>query len=101
MIAADRVTRRQRATHAIELCERTLLALGAACLVAYAAACTHASYHQSRDALAFEQALVQVIHSEAHDQSEWSEARVRHYSEAKNVEVSALAASTCPMPACP
>jgi len=86
----SRASRRKRARGVVVFCERALLALGAACLVVYAAACTHASYHQSRDTRAFEEALVQVIHAETHDQSEWSEARVRHYGEAQALEVAAL-----------
>jgi sortase A len=82
--------RRERAKRVVALCERALLTLGVLCLGIYAAACTHAAYYQSEDARAFEEALVVVIHTETHDQSEWSEARVRHYQEAKDTEVTAL-----------
>lgn len=91
---ADRSTARacgrERAKRIVTACERGLFAVGIACLVVYAGACTHSAYYQAEDTRAFEEALARVIHSEAHDQSEWSEARVRHYQEATAVEVSAL-----------
>jgi sortase A len=88
--------RREHAKRVLVVCERALLAGGVACLGIYAAACTHAVYHQSGDRRAFEEALVdqaalvEVIHTEAHDQSEWSEARIRHYEETKDAKVEAL-----------
>jgi sortase A len=67
-----------------------LFGVGAVCLALYAAACTHASYHQTAQAAAFERQLLEVIHRESHDQSEWSESRVRHYAQTQEQEVSAL-----------
>ena len=70
--------------------ESALFAVGAGCLAFYAVACTSSSWFQAREHEAFEQALAAHIQSEAHDHSDWSEARVRRYEEAAGVAVQAL-----------
>ncbi len=69
--------------------ERALFAVGAACLVFYAAACTHGSFFQLREKAAFERALA-TIHAEDHDRSDWSESRRRHYERSTAAPVKAL-----------
>jgi LPXTG-site transpeptidase (sortase) family protein len=71
-------------------CERAFFAVATGCLLAYAAACAHGSFFQSRDQAAFEQALRASIEHESHDHGDWSEARVRGYQQAIVAPVLAL-----------
>jgi LPXTG-site transpeptidase (sortase) family protein len=73
---------RERRKLAARVCERGFFAVGAGCLLAYAAACAHGSFFQSRDRVAFEKALLASIEQEDHDDSDWSSARVRSYEQA-------------------
>lgn len=64
---------------AVRSCERALFAIGVACLAVYGAACSHSAWWQLGERSAFEQALVQRIHAEQHDDSAWSAARKEHF----------------------
>lgn len=81
---------RERRRRVACVCERVFFAVGTGCLLAYAAACAHGSFFQTRDRAAFEQALLASIEHEDHDHSDWSEARVRRYEQAIAAPVRAL-----------
>jgi LPXTG-site transpeptidase (sortase) family protein len=81
---------RERSRRIARFCERAFFAVGVGCLVAYAAACAHGSFFQSRDRAAFEQALLESIQHEEHDHSDWSAARVQSYQQASAMPVRAL-----------
>ncbi len=67
------------------VCERGLFALGAVCLLVFAAACGHSSFFQFRERAAFERALAATIQQQKQDRSEWSEQRRRSYQHAETV----------------
>ena len=88
--ASSSASDRKRWKSAALLGERGLFALGACCLVLYAAACAHGSFFRFRERRAFEQALVASIQQENGDHSEWSEARRRRYEQAPAEPADAL-----------
>jgi len=71
--------------------ERGAWLVGIGCLLFYAAACTQTALFQTREKAAFDEALLASIHSEEHDTSGWSSARVEHYQEVSGAPVTALA----------
>jgi sortase A len=64
--------------------ERVLFAAGALCLLVYASACVHRSWFQARQRQAFEQAFVETMSAEDHDQSEWSRERIRRFEASRS-----------------
>ncbi len=78
---------RERWKFVARICERALFVVAAVCLLVYAAACAHGSFFGARDRTAFEQALNASIQQEDHDQSDWSEARLRHYEQVAGAPV--------------
>jgi sortase A len=89
----NRVHRRRevwRTARLVRAGERTLFVVGALCLALYGAAWVHASHFQAQEQRAFERALAQILHAEAHDQSEWSSERVQKFEESRGIGVEAL-----------
>ena len=74
----------------LRLVERGLFALGAGCLLFYAAACSHGSWFQLRARAGFERELTAAIHAEDHDHSAWTKARRQHYADVAETPVRAL-----------
>lgn len=89
----DGVNRRddlRRSARLVRAAERMSFVVGAVCLTLYGAACVHSSMSQSKEQRAFDRALAQIMHTEAHDQSEWSRERVQKYEESRGIDVEAL-----------
>jgi sortase A len=80
----------RRSARLVRVAERASFLVGAVCLTLYTAACVHSSMFQSREQEAFDRALGQILHAEAHDQSEWSPERVQKYRESRGIDVEAL-----------
>jgi sortase A len=68
-----------------------LFACGGGCLLVYGVACTQTAWFQHGAHSEFEQALVEHIRDESHDESSWSERRREGYREATGIPVEALA----------
>jgi sortase A len=68
-----------------------LLGCGSVCLLVYGAACTQSAWFQHEARSEFEQAIVEHIHEEAHDETSWSDQRREHFQEATGIPVEALA----------
>lgn len=91
---AEGRSKRERAVTMIRIAERTLFALGLACIVVYASACAHRSLFQSAERHAFDDSLAErmtaMVQSEEHDTSDWSPDRIERFDSSRTLEAEAM-----------
>lgn len=76
---------------ALRVAEVALAGGGATCLLLYGAACAQAGWWQARESDAFDRAVLERLHAEVPDQSDWSPGRIAKYEASRTEPVRALA----------